>query len=401
MNIIPNNLSALLPTFFFAAQVIQREATHLISSVYVNAELAQIAKGMTATYPVAPPAKGYDIIPGNIPVINGETAGSGTITISKSRAFSFEYTGEEQRQLSIAGIYSNQYMNQILERMRSIRNEIETDLAALYVGASRAVGTAGTTPFAVNLAASPTVTGMEGFANMTKEMTDLGCPPVGRSAAFNSTAAAKVRNIPNLFRANEAGSDHQLRTGELGTIENFLCGESGQIKPVSTLGNGTNYVVNGATAAGSTSIVLKTGSGTVLAGDIVSFASSTGRQYIVSTGIAAPGTITIARPGLADNLPDGDVMTLNATAFTPNLFMTKDAIHLVERQPLLPGLGGSASGNGGAGGILLDTAIIPDPGTGLYYQVAMWSMYRQVMIEIAANWGAAVANPQDLLVLLG
>jgi hypothetical protein len=398
MPTIPNNLSALLPTFFFATQVIQKEATALIESVNVNTELEQLAVGMTATYPIAPPATGYDIVPGTLPAINGETAGSGTISISKSRAFSFEYTGEEQRQLNIAGIYSNHYLNQILQRMRSIRNEIETDLAALYPYASRAVGTAGTTPFAFN---GTTTSGMEPFANMSKEMTDTGCPPVGRHLAMNSSAAAAIRSVPNLFKANEAGSSTLLRTGEIGTIENFMCGESGQIKKVAACGGGTSYVTNGTVDKGATSVTVKTGSGTVLAGDVVSFASSPSRFYVVKTGIAAAGTLALNAPGLMDALPDGDAMTVNTTRFVPNMFMTKDAIQLVARQPLLPGVGGQANGNGGAGGILLDTALIPDPGTGLVYQVAMWSLYRQIMVEMAVCWGMAVVNPQDLLILLG
>jgi hypothetical protein len=399
---IPNNLSALLPTFFFAAQMIQREATAGIESVSVNSALEQLAVGMTATYPIAPAATAYDISAGTIPNINGEKAGSGTLSISKSRALAFEYTGEEQRQLAIAGVYSNHYLNQILERMRTLRNEVEADVVACYSQASRAVGTAGTAPFAVDLAASPTVTGMEPFAKLVKEMTDMGCPGIGRSLILNSTAAAKLRNVPNLYRANEAGDNRLLRTGELGIIENFRCGESGQVKAVSAVGTAAaTYRVDGAVAKGGTSIKLKTGSGTILAGDVFSLTSSSGRLYVALTAAAAAGdTITIARPGVADAIADGDTLTL-AAAFTPNLALTKDAIQLVARQPLLPGVGGSASGNGGAGGILLDTALVPDPGTGLVYQIAMWSLYRQVLIEIALCWGVGVVNPQNMVLLLG
>ena len=395
-----NNLSSLLPTFFFAAQQIQREKTALIESVTVNADVAQIAKGMTATFPIAPPAQLYDVTPGTLPTINGETAGVGTLAITDSQAGAFVYTGEEQRQLAIGGIYNNHYLNQIMERMRSIRNAVEKSLSGAAQLASRAIGTAGTAPFAVNLAANPTVTGMEPFAAINKEMTDTGSPGIGRGLALGSTAGAKLRNVPNLYRANEAGDNRMLRTGEIGVIEGFACSESGQIKPVAACGTGSGYQFVGAHAKGSTTITVDTGSGTILKGDIFSLASSVGRQYVATSALSG-GILTIARPGLMDDCPDNDALTLNTTVFTPNLAMTKDAIHLVARHPLLPGVGGQASGNGGAGGILLDTANIPDPGTGLIYQVCMWSMYRQIMIELALSWGYAVVNPQDLYVLLG
>jgi hypothetical protein len=105
-------------------------------------------------------------------------------------------------------------------------------------------------------------------------------------------------------------------------------------------------------------------------------------------------------------LPDAEPLTFvhDATGYMPNPFFTRDAITLVARQPLLPGFGGSAGGSPGsgiAGGILLDTQLLPDPATGLTYQVAMWSLYRMIAIEIGITYGMAVTNPQDLFVLLG
>jgi len=55
-------------------------------------------------------------------------------------------------------------------------------------------------------------------------------------------------------------------------------------------------------AIGTTSIQLISGTGTVAAGDMVTFAGDI-NQYAVTTGIAAPGTIVIAAPGLKVALP--------------------------------------------------------------------------------------------------
>ena len=83
---------------------------------------------------------------------------------------------------------------------------------------------------------------------------------------------------------------------------------------------GTQYLLNGGHSAGATSIVLKTGTGTIVAGECVQFEHQLGvdedgqaiydnTYYKVTTGLAAPGTIVIT-PGLAYAMA-GDVRVNN------------------------------------------------------------------------------------------
>lgn len=68
-------------------------------------------------------------------------------------------------------------------------------------------------------------------------------------------------------------------------------------------GTGTLYTTSAlGFAQGTTVIPLITGSGTVLAGDTVLFAGDT-NPYLVSVGIAAPGSITLAGTGLKQAIP--------------------------------------------------------------------------------------------------
>ena len=407
-----NDLSGLMPTFFFAVQVIQNEPTALTQACTVNTEVAQVAQGMTATYDISPPAGApQTIVPGALPVIVGETAGKGTLVLTNAQSLFFEYTGEEQRQLMIAGIYQNKYLNQIKQRIRSIRNAIELNLANTYTQASRVCGTPGSAPFTFAFQTTPPATsGMEAFGLLQKEMLDTGSPENERQLCVNSTNAQRISNLPNLFKVSEAGSENLLRTGQLGTIKGFACRPSGQIPtiPVTSLGGnarnyaGTGYSATTAIAAGATTIPLSGGNGTIIAGDIISFGSAdASRQYMVGSALTA-GALTINLPGLMTAIPQGTACSVNHYAYTPNMAFTRDAITLVARQPLLPGFGqaaGGAPGAGGAGGILLDAQLLPDPATGLVYQIAMWSMYRMIAIEIAITYGWAVTNPQDLFVL--
>jgi phage tail sheath protein FI len=68
-------------------------------------------------------------------------------------------------------------------------------------------------------------------------------------------------------------------------------------------GTGTSYTTTAAGfAVGTTSIPLVTGSGTVVAGDLVTFAGDT-NEYVVKTGVTAPGTIVLNAPGLLKAIP--------------------------------------------------------------------------------------------------
>jgi hypothetical protein len=57
--------------------------------------------------------------------------------------------------------------------------------------------------------------------------------------------------------------------------------ESGQITTV-TKGTGASYVTSGSTAVGVTDIALVTGTGTVLPGDVVTFAADANNKYVVA-----------------------------------------------------------------------------------------------------------------------
>lgn len=80
-------------------------------------------------------------------------------------------------------------------------------------------------------------------------------------------------------------------------------------------GTGSAYVTSGTYSAGDTSITLATGTGTILAGNVLVFAGDTNR-YLVATGIASPGAVTLAAPGLLKPLASGVAVTVSANAKT-------------------------------------------------------------------------------------
>lgn len=79
------------------------------------------------------------------------------------------------------------------------------------------------------------------------------------------------------------------------------------------IGTGSGYLVNNGPGypAGTTSIALGTGTGTILAGDVVTFTGDT-NGYVVATALGA-GVVVLAAPGLIKAVANGVAVTVSAS----------------------------------------------------------------------------------------
>jgi hypothetical protein len=373
-----NTLTGLIPTLYRAVDTVSREMVGFIPSVTMNGDAEMVAKDQEITYPVVEARAAADITPAATgPNPSGETVGTGSMKITKSRSVTFPWNGEEQG--SLGSLYELLLQQQFEQAMRTLVNEVEADLALLYKAASRAYGTAGTTPFASTLADT---------AQMLKILLDNGCPPEDLQLVIDTTAGAALRTLAQLTKANEAGSAELRARGILLDLHGFKVRESAQVK-LHTKGTGTSYVADGAHAVDIESILLKTGSGTVVAGDVVTFGSDT-NKYIVNTGVAAAGTIVIGKPGLRVAVADGGAMTIG-NGFRANMAFARSAIHLLTRVPMRPRSGDSAA----------DVTIVQDPKSGLAFSVAVYPQYHQVSYEVGLAWGVKAVKSEHIAILLG
>jgi hypothetical protein len=378
-----NTLTSLTQTIYMALDTVSRELVGFVPAVFRNSSAERAALNQTITYPIAPAASAADNTPGVTPPDTGdETVGNGSISISKSKHVPIRWNGEEQRAGVNSGWYAQLLQDQFAQAMRTLVNLIEVDLASTYKNASRAYGTAGTAPFG-------TAGDFSDAAQVRKILDDNGCPQSDLHLVLNTSAIANLRGKQStLFKVNEAGSSDLLRRGLIGDIEGFAVHSSAGISVV-TKGTGASYQVNHAAyAAGDTSITVDTGSGTVLAGDVVTWTGDT-NKYVVGTALAA-NVLVLNKPGLRAALADDTAMTVG-NSFSPNMAFHKNAIHLVTRAPVRPTMGDLAS----------DVMIVQDPVSGLAFEVAHYPGFRQGVFHVSIAWGWAAIKSEHIGILLG
>lgn len=322
-----NVFTALQPQLYAAAQDVSNEAFGCISSIAASFDDKGVAIGDKVRVPIAPPASTADYTPAMTTSAGSDaTASNVEIEITANKQVSWHITGEQLRSLQNAGSDGEWVRQMIAQGMRALRNEAEVACAAaIKAGASRAVGTAGTNPFASDISIIPDV---------RKVLMDNGAPMSDLQLVINSTAGTAARKLGIIQQAYQAGSDAERRSGDLLRQFGFSIKESAGIA-THTKGTGTSYVTSGSTAVGVRDIALVTGSGTVLAGDVVTFAADSNNKYVINTGVAAAGTITLGRPGARVTIATGNAMTIGNN-FTANLAFERNAVVGIMRPPVMP-----------------------------------------------------------------
>jgi hypothetical protein len=381
-----NTLTGLTTTIYNALDVVSRELVGFIPAVSSDMTYDRAAVGQTVTSPVAPAATATDITPAVTPPNDGDqTIGSVSMTITKARRVPVRWNGEEKRGLDNNGASYNVILrDQLAQGMRALVNEVESDIANLCLKSSRAYGTPGTVPFATNLAEA---------AQMRKILSDNGAPMSDLQMVLDTTAGASMRTLGQLTKANEAADTSMLRRGVLLDVHGFAIRESAQVKTVLA-GTGAASTTNAAGyAVGATVITLAVaGTGTILAGDVITFAGDT-NKYVVASGdsdVSNGGTITLAAPGLRKAIAASATAITIIAATTRNMAFARSALAVATRAPALPEGGDSAS----------DRMIITDPVSGLSFEISLYKQYRQIQYEIALAWGVAMVKSEHTALLL-
>lgn len=382
-----NTLTNLVPSMYNALDVVSRELVGFIPAVTMDATFTRAAVGQTVTSPVTPAASAIDVTPGvTYPDVGDQTIGNTTMTITKARAVPIRWNGEERLGVDNNGAqYNVIFRDQVAQAMRTLTNEMESDLAGLYVNASRAYGAAGTTPFA-----SSTTELMQA----RKILVDNGAPYGDIQAVLDTGAGANVRTLYGINTSRDWSQVPVNERGVLVTPHGVSIRESGQVK-IPTVGTQASATTNAAGyAVGATVITLASaGTGSFVAGDVITFAGDT-NKYVLAAGdtdVSNGGTITLAAPGLKKAIAASATAITTISAGPRSLVFARSALALAVRAPALPEQGDSA----------VDRMQITDPISGLTFEMSMYAGRRQMTYELAIAWGVKAVKPEHMAILLG
>lgn len=374
-----NTLTGLIPTIYEGLDIVSRELVGFIPSVSRNASESMAAKGQTIRIPVVPSVLADDITPGNItPEAAGQVIGYTDMEISKFRMVKIHWNGEEEMGMSQNGQFNKVLADQFAQGMRTLANEMEADLAGLYLSASRAVGAGGTNPFASNFNST---------ADLHRFLADNGSPLGNKRLVIDTAAGAALRSLTSLNSVSSAGSDAGLRQGVLLDLNGFQIRESGQIA-TQTAGTGFTTKLTADAKVGDLELTVVTAAGEVNVGDVIALEGDTAHKYIVTSRTNAK--IGIAAPGVMKKVVTGKGITVSAD-YAANMAFDANAIVLLARAPAVPAQGDMAA----------DRIVVTDPISGIPFQISMYKQYRQVFYEVAVAWGVKLIKPEHVALLLG
>jgi hypothetical protein len=379
-----NTLTNLAADLYVRHDRVMRELCGFIPSVTINAGAERAAYNDTVrSFATRAVTVGTSYSPSmTIPEGTDQTVDNLSMTLDSFANVQIPWTGEDVKHLNNGAGFEAVRQDQVSQAIRALMNKIELAIALkAKAGSSRAYGTAGTTPFASDISALPQI---------RKILADNGAPmDDGQwSLVMDTTAGANLRSIPQLQKVNESGEANMLRQGTLSNLVGFMLKESAQIS-LHTKGTGSGYLLNDATPAiGDTTITADTGTGTVLGGDIVTFAGTTDQKYVVNTALSG-GSFTIGSPGMQDAETDNDAITVG-NSYTPNIALHRSAIELAIRPPAQPPAEAA-----------VDTMLVTDPLTGVTIELALYGGYQKAMLEARCFYAVKVWKPDMVATLLG
>lgn len=384
----PNTLTNLIPDIYKALDVVSREMVGFIPAVAKDADVARAAIGQTIYSPVAPAATAGDIAPNVTPPDDGQqTIGTVTLAVTKSRRVPIRWQGEESRQMNNGGVgVLTLKQQQFAQAFRTLANEIEADLAGLYKYASRAIVPNSSTLFSSSLIDA---------ANVREILAANGAPMSDLQMVIGTKEGAALRGLAQLTKVNEAGSVDPLRRGVLLDVHGFAIRESGQIvtPAIGTENNGT--IGTAAYSIGDVTLALAAaGTGTVLAGDVITIGSDA-NYYVVLTGdgdISGGGNLVLGAPGLRAAITGSSSPAIACyKSSTRSMAFDRNAIVLATRLPALPDEGDMAA----------DRITVTDPVSGLTFEIAKYMQYRQVQFEVSIAWGVKAVKAEHIALLCG
>lgn len=275
------------------------------------------------------------------------------------------------------------------EAIKSLANKVDISLLNLYKDIYGAVGTYNATP-----------DGLDDLANCRKMLNKQLAPLNDRVMIISPEAEAGFLGVDQFIGADKTGGTQALRDASLGRLFGFDI-YMDQNVPNHTKGTLVSSVpdcaVKDIVAAGLKAAVLNNSSGTgtlagtLVAGDIITFANQT-QQYVI-TALATAGSQECAitfEPALKTALADGTLVTIQGSC-SQNLAFQKGAFCFASR-PL------ASLVDSGLGSIISSDI---DPVSGLSLRLEISRYNRQTRFSYDILWGVKTIRREYATRLIG
>lgn len=317
-----NSINPLIPKILARGLLALRQEARMPRLVNRGYETSPGVKGSTVTIGVPAAVAVNDVTPANTPPSTADTTiGEVTIACDQWKEGAFHLSDKDMTQIDAQ---ENFLPMQASEAIKAIANTLDNALWALYKDIYGFAGTPGTTPFATDTSA---------YAAARKVLNNQLAPMDPRYMVINTDAEEKALGLRAFQDASFSGSIDGIVNGQ---INNKLGARwmMSQNAPTHTAGTGASATTDAAGyAVGVKTVTLASaGTGTVVAGDIMTFAGHT-QTYTVTSGdadVSNGGTISF-EPGLAVALPTSAVAITLKASHAVNMLFHPMAFALVTR----------------------------------------------------------------------
>ena len=383
-----NTLTVLIPKIL--AGVVQTLRQNAVTPTLVNRaySLAPSQKGSSITIPIGVAQTASDVTPSNsFPSNTDSTPTSVTLSLSKWKYTKFYLSDQDMTRIDAE---RNFIPAQLSEAVKALANQVDSDLLGEYKGVYSAAGTAGTTPFASD--ATAWTTGARKLLNETL------APVNGRKVVLDPDAEANAINLQAFQSAAWRGSETTIREGEIGRVlgADWYMNQNIPSHTKGTLTASANIAVDGAHSAGVSSVTLKDSAatsltGTLVEGDIITFAGDSQQYVITADATAASNSITASiSPTLQEALSGDEVVTLVDShtvnlAFHPNAFAFASA---PLQDAVIEGLG-------------QEFGVVQDPISGLVFRVTVARQFMQTSWYLDVLYGVKLVRAELAARIMG
>jgi hypothetical protein len=316
-----NTTSNIVNTIFAQGLVALREMAVMPRFVNLDYSTQPGQRGSTIQISVPAAITTGNVTPSNTPPDDtGITPTAKTITLDQWKEAPFFLNDKEI--LEIDEGFANK---QITESIRSLANTVDSAILALYTKVYGYGGAAGTTPFANDYSEFTTAR-----AALNRQ---LAPKTPDRYCVVDEDAEANAVNLRPFTDKSYRGNGDTLLTGEIGRILGAMWAMDQNV-PTHTAGTASGATTdNTGYALGIKTVTLASaGTGTILVGDIITFAGDT-QTYTVVTGdadVSGGGTV-VFEPGLKVAIAASTTAITVKSSHVCNMLFNRDAFALATR----------------------------------------------------------------------